>query len=81
MAERLIAQGREVSTVEGVRVNKADGWWMCRNSSTSPQMTVRCEALSEAGLEECKKELEDDEIVVYSYSGENWNDGGKSKSL
>lgn len=28
----------------------------------------------------CKKELEDDEIVIYSYSGENWNDGGKSKS-
>jgi len=28
----------------------------------------------------CKKELEDDEIVIYSYSGENWNDDGKSKS-
>ena len=28
----------------------------------------------------CKKELDDDEIVIYSYSGENWNDGGKSKS-
>lgn len=28
----------------------------------------------------CKKELEDDELVIYSYSGENWNDSGKSKS-
>lgn len=28
----------------------------------------------------CKKELEDDELVIYSYAGENWNDGGKSKS-
>lgn len=28
----------------------------------------------------CKKELEDDEVVIYSYSGENWNDGGKSKN-
>ncbi len=28
----------------------------------------------------CKKELEDDKLVIYSYSGENWNDGGKSKS-
>lgn len=28
----------------------------------------------------CKKELEDDEIVIYSYAGENWNDDGKSKS-
>lgn len=48
---------REVSRVEGVRVKKADGWWMCRHSSTSPNMTVRCEALSEKGLEECRKEL------------------------
>lgn len=59
IAENLKSQGREISTVEGVRVNKADGWWMCRNSSTSPQMTVRCEALSKAGLEECKKELKE----------------------
>lgn len=59
IAERLKKQGREVNEVEGVRVNKADGWWMCRNSSTSPQMTVRCEALSEKGLEECKKELKE----------------------
>lgn len=28
----------------------------------------------------CKKELEDDEIAIYSYAGENWNDGRKSKS-
>lgn len=35
-------------------------------------------SLGYAGL--CKKELEDDELVIYSYSGENWNDGGKSKN-
>ena len=27
----------------------------------------------------CKKVAEDDHIVIYSYAGENWNDGGKSK--
>ena len=27
----------------------------------------------------CKKVAEDDYIVIYSYAGENWNDGGKSK--
>lgn len=59
IAERIKSQGREVCTVEGARVNKADGWWLCRNSSTSPQMTVRCEALSKEGLEECKKELKE----------------------
>ncbi|MDR1926103.1 MAG: phosphomannomutase/phosphoglucomutase [Endomicrobium sp.] len=61
MYERLKLQGREkdVSTVDGVRVKKADGWWICRNSSTGPQMTVRCEALSPEGLEECKKEVKE----------------------
>ena len=28
----------------------------------------------------CRKEFEDDKLVIYSYSGENWNDCGKSKS-
>lgn len=28
----------------------------------------------------CKKESEDEEMVIYSYSGENWNDGENSKS-
>lgn len=27
----------------------------------------------------CRKVAEDDYIVIYSYTGENWNDGGKSK--
>ena len=27
----------------------------------------------------CKKEAEDNEMVIYSYSGENWNDGCKSQ--
>lgn len=27
----------------------------------------------------CQKHTEDDTAVIYTYSGENWNDGGKSK--
>ena len=27
----------------------------------------------------CRKVAEDDRMVIYSYAGENWNDGGKSK--
>lgn len=27
----------------------------------------------------CRIEIEDDEVAIYSYSGENWNDGGKSQ--
>ncbi|MDR3079184.1 MAG: phosphomannomutase/phosphoglucomutase [Rickettsiales bacterium] len=57
IARRLRGQAREICSVEGVRVNRADGWWLCRNSSTGPNMTVRCEALSPEGLGECKAEL------------------------
>lgn len=56
---RILAQGREVIDVEGIRVNKSDGWWMCRNSSTGPNMTIRCEALTQQGLEDCKNELKE----------------------
>ncbi|MDR2778512.1 MAG: phosphomannomutase/phosphoglucomutase [Rickettsiales bacterium] len=59
LAKRLREQGREICDVDGVRVNKADGWWLCRNSSTGPQMTIRCEALSQEGLEECKREIKE----------------------
>jgi phosphomannomutase len=54
---RMKAEGRDVVDIEGARVNKADGWWLIRNSNTGPQMAIRCEALSEAGLKECKKEV------------------------
>ena len=27
----------------------------------------------------CHKVAEDEHIVIYTYAGENWNDGGKSK--
>ncbi|MDR2777742.1 MAG: phosphomannomutase/phosphoglucomutase [Rickettsiales bacterium] len=57
IARRMEEQGREVCTVEGIRVNRGDGWWLCRNSSTGPHLTIRCEALSPAGLEECKDEI------------------------
>ena len=28
----------------------------------------------------CRKEAEDEKMVLYTYAGENWNDHGKSKS-
>lgn len=67
IAERLSKDNREINTVEGVRVKKADGWWMCRHSSTGPNLTIRCEALSKDGLEECKKELQE-QLRISGYS-------------
>lgn len=57
LLKRIKKQGRKVIDVAGARVEKADGWWLVRDSSTEPKMTVRCEALSEEGLEECKNEI------------------------
>ncbi len=54
---RLQQQGRDLITVNGVRVNKADGWWLIRDNCTEDKITVRCEARTESGLEECKKEV------------------------
>ncbi|MDR2077479.1 MAG: phosphomannomutase/phosphoglucomutase [Rickettsiales bacterium] len=59
IAKKIRGQGREICDVDGIRVNKADGWWLCRNSSTGPNMTIRCEALSPEGLEECKREIKE----------------------
>lgn len=59
IANRIKEQGRKVIDVSGVRVEKADGWWLVRDSSTEPKMTVRCEALSKEGLEECKNEVKE----------------------
>jgi phosphomannomutase len=69
IAERLLARNREVCTVEGVRVKKADGWWLCRNSSTGPQLTIRCEALSEEGLKACQQELQE-QLALAGYKVE-----------
>lgn len=57
IAERLKKEGRDVITVNGARVEKADGWWLIRDCSTEAKMTVRCEALTKDGLEKCKDEV------------------------
>jgi len=47
---RLEAAGAEVSAIDGVRVNTADGWWLLRASNTQDVLVARCEAKDEAGL-------------------------------
>ena len=34
MAARLDAAGADVTAIDGVRVNTADGWWLLRASNT-----------------------------------------------
>jgi phosphomannomutase len=48
-----------MSTVDGVRVTTRAGWWLLRAFCTEPKLTARCEAADTAGLEELRRELEE----------------------
>ena len=51
---RLVAEGAEVTVIDGVRVNTPDGWWLLRASYTQDVLVARAEAFTEAGLERLK---------------------------
>jgi phosphomannomutase len=53
----LAAAGARVNTVDGVRVQTDDGWWLLRSSNTQPVLVARCEARSPEGLERLKQEV------------------------
>lgn len=53
----LKRQNADVSTVDGVRVNTDDGWWLLRASNTQAVLVARCEARDEAGLERLREQL------------------------
>ncbi|GHU28371.1 hypothetical protein FACS1894152_6020 [Bacilli bacterium] len=59
IVERIRKSGRKFIDVDGVRVETKDGWWLIRASNTLPEITTRCEALSEDGLNICKSELKE----------------------
>mgnify|MGYP003607194470 CR=1 FL=1 len=58
IADRMKLKGRKIIQIDGARVyvNKSD-WWLIRSSNTEPAMTARAEAMTQEGLEICKKEL------------------------
>jgi len=56
---RLEAAGTNMSTVDGVRVQTEDGWWLLRASNTQAVLVARCEASTEAGLGRLKIALVD----------------------
>ena len=51
---RLEAAGTNMSTVDGVRVQTDDGWWLLRASNTQAVLVARCEAATEEGLSRLK---------------------------
>ncbi|GBQ68599.1 phosphomannomutase [Ameyamaea chiangmaiensis NBRC 103196] len=75
VASRLKESGADVSPIDGVRVNTADGWWLLRASNTQAVLVARAEARSEEGLERLKEalvdQLEKSGIAAPDFSGEN----------
>jgi phosphomannomutase len=54
---RLESEGLSVISIDGVRVQTADGWWLLRGSNTEDALVARVEASSAAGLERLFTEL------------------------
>ena len=52
--ERLSQAGARVSTVDGVRVDTPEGWWLLRASNTEHALVVRCESGDADGLKRLK---------------------------
>jgi phosphomannomutase len=57
IARELAREGAAVTTIDGVRVTTADGWWLARASNTQAVVVIRAEATSAAGLERLKLEV------------------------
>ena len=49
---------RDVSYIDGIRVNLSYGWWLIRASNTQPAIIVRCEANSKKNLITLIKEVD-----------------------
>ena len=56
---RLAASGANVTDIDGVRVNTADGWWLLRASNTQAVLVARCESTTPDGLERLRAALQD----------------------
>jgi phosphomannomutase len=57
ITQHLQAAKAQMSTVDGVRVQTKDGWWLLRASNTQAMVVARCESDSSAGLERLKSAL------------------------
>lgn len=57
--ERLTVEGQKFVEIDGIRVNCDSGWWLVRASNTQPDITIRCEAISEKELTKYQQKLEE----------------------
>ncbi|EON93459.1 phosphomannomutase [Marinobacter lipolyticus SM19] len=68
LVERLGSEGKfgdgSISTIDGIRVDYADGWGLCRASNTTPVLVLRFEAETEEALERIKSVFRDQLKIV-----------------
>ncbi len=57
VAGRLASANADVTTIDGVRVNTPNGWWLLRASNTQDVLVARCESANEEGLSRLKQDL------------------------
>ena len=55
---------KEIVDIDGIRVTENDGWWLLRASNTQPALVLRCESLSEEGLEFQKQSIKKELLKV-----------------
>ena len=48
---RLIKSGVKINSLDGVRVNSDEGWWLLRASNTQDVLVARCEASNDEDLD------------------------------
>lgn len=66
--ERLQSSNANVNTVDGVRVQTDDGWWLLRASNTQAVLVARCESDSQQGLDRLYENLTE-QLNLSGYSG------------
>ncbi len=65
ITERQKGSKKKITNIDGVRVSDKNGWWLLRASNTQPAIVLRCESLTEEGLE-VQKKLVIDELSKFS---------------
>jgi phosphomannomutase len=55
--ERLRRAGADLTDIDGVRVQSADGWWLLRASNTQAVLVARAESTTQDGLDRLKHAL------------------------
>ena len=56
ITERQKRSKKKITDIDGVRVSEKDGWWLLRASNTQPAIVLRCESLTQDGLEFQKRD-------------------------